>query len=236
MLKMRKGTLGPALLLLLSTSNPAIAALELSPYAAQYQIDWDADISFSGNAVRQLRRDADHWILETKASALFASIVERSRFESTPHIKPSNYHFKRKALGRTRRADLSFDWQNGEVTNNVNQKPWKMAVPAGALDKLSVQLQLRMDLAAGEQQSFDYQVADGGHLKTYRFAIDGHEPVATPIGTFDTVRVKRVRDADSSRQTWIWFAPELDYLIVKLRQTEDDDKEYRLELKSLERN
>ena len=158
----------------LSISAVTAQAAELQPYQARYTLDWASGVSFSGDAIRTLRQQGDSWVLETNASALFASLSERSLFTLNPQIQPQQYHFKRKVLGKKRQADLSFDWQRGEVTNNVNDKPWKMAIQPGILDKLSVQLQLRLDLKAGKK-TLEYQVADGGHTKTYRFAVEGEE-------------------------------------------------------------
>ncbi|MCV6588468.1 MAG: DUF3108 domain-containing protein [Marinobacterium sp.] len=215
-------------------SQPASAGETLQPYTAHYALDWASGVSFSGDAVRTLQQDGKQWQLKTEASALFASLSESSRFTLNPAITPQQYRFQRKVFGKKRRAELNFDWQKNQVTNNVNDQPWQMAIYPGVLDKLSVQLQLRLDLKAGKTQ-FNYKVADGGKLKDYHFVVDGKETVATPAGTFDTVRVLRQRGNGSSRKTWIWFAPELDHMIVKIRQLEKENKEYRLVLKQLER-
>ncbi|MBK8970426.1 MAG: DUF3108 domain-containing protein [Hahellaceae bacterium] len=53
-----------------------------------------------------------------------------------------------------------------------------MAIPDDALDKLGCQLQLRMDLAAG-QTTMTYRIADGGKLKENRFAVVGEETLRT---------------------------------------------------------
>lgn len=206
-------------------------AQDLKPFDARYSIDWQGKVNFSGDAIRKLSKQQDQWLLESNASSFFASLKESSRFNYGNQIQPINYSFKRKVLGRTRKADLDFDWQQNKVTNDVNDQPWKMDIHPGVLDKLNVQLQLRLDLADGKTE-FNYPVADGGHLKTYSFAIDGKERLKTEHGEYDTIRVKRVRAADSQRKTLIWFAPQLDYLMVQIHQVEKDDKSYSLQLKS----
>jgi hypothetical protein len=106
-------------------------------------------------------------------------------------------------------------------------------VPTGTQDKLSYQLQLRLDLLAGKTD-MTYAVADGGKLKEYRFKVTGEEQIDTPYGRYNAVRVMRDRGEDADRETLIWLAPELDYLIVRLEQTESDGKTYALLLKNLE--
>lgn len=223
---------------LLLTGVPALAdtAAPLSPFRAIYTTEMDLGISLSGEAVRELRRDpGDRWHFSSEASAMMAGIREVSEFDYADRktIRPFRYDYHRKVLGKSRRASLDFDWAAGKVTTVVKDQPWKMTVGPGTQDKLSYQLQMRLDLKAG-LQTLSYQVADGGKLKTYNFAVTGQEQVETPYGTFQAVRVVRDRGKDADRQTLIWFAPELDYLIVRLQQTESDGKTYALLLKNLE--
>lgn len=222
---------------LLLTGTPAFAAADpLPPFKAVYTTEFDLGVSLSGEAVRELRReDNGRWHFTSEASAMMAGIREASEFDyrSGEMIRPFKYDYQRKVLGKSRRASIDFDWPAGKATNVVKDKPWKMAIDAGTQDKLSYQLQMRLDLKAG-RQSMSYQVADGGKIKTYAFAVTGEEEVKTPYGTFNTVRVVRDRGEDSDRETLLWFAPELDYLIVRLQQTESDGKTYGLLLKNLE--
>jgi hypothetical protein len=229
-----KATWLSALLLL---GTPALADTDpLPPFKAVYTTEFDLGISLSGEAVRELRQDTGGlWHFSSEASAMMAGIREASSFNyrSGEMIRPLKYDYYRKVLGKSRSAHIDFDWPAGKVTTVVKDKPWKMVIGPGTQDKLSYQLQMRLDLKAG-QQSMSYQVADGGKLKTYAFAVTGEEEVKTPYGTFNTVRVMRDRGEDADRETLIWFAPELDYLIVRLQQTESDGKTYALLLKNLE--
>lgn len=207
----------------------------LKPFTATYEIDWDGSISLSGKTVRSLQQNEDkNWLFESKASAMFASIYESSLFDwSAKDLQPIKYTFKRSVLGKKRHAEVEFDWNKLSVTNQVENKPWQMDIKAGVQDKISYQLLLQQEIALGKTE-FNYSVADGGHLKEYLFKVDGNEQIKAPIGTFEAIRVKRVRKEGSDRQTYIWFAPELNYQIIKLYQIEKKGKEYTLLLKSLE--
>lgn len=206
----------------------------LKPFLAAYELDWDGPISVSGDTIRQLNQnDNGEWLFKSKASSMFASIFEQSRFTLKNNtLKPIHYTFKRSVFGKKRSAEISFDWLNKQVTNEVENKPWQMAVEEGVQDKLSYQLLLQQELSEGKTE-FIYSVADGGILKEYKFRVDGKEQIKAPIGTYDAIRVKRVREADSPRQTYIWFAPELGFQIVKLKQIEKKNKAYTLLLKKL---
>jgi hypothetical protein len=217
-----------------SLTAGADEAITLKPFSASYEINWKSGISLNGNTVRKLSKNENGtWNFESKASAMFASVFESTQFKwQNSQIIPLKYHFKQSVLGKKRIADVNFDWEQLKVTNNVENKPWKMPISEGVQDKLSYQLLLQQDLARGLEE-FNYSVADGGKLKQYKFVVDGKEIIEAPIGSYETIRIKRLRDAKKNRETFIWFAPELDYQIIKLHQIEKKDKSYTLLLKEL---
>ncbi|MCS5559616.1 MAG: DUF3108 domain-containing protein [Oceanospirillaceae bacterium] len=224
--------LGFLLLLVWSTNSAA----QLRPFEAIYSSQWDVGISLSGQAKRSLIINSDgSLLLTTKATAMVASLSESSLFNyQDGAIIPRHYQYQRKLLHKTRDVQVAFDWANRQVTNTAQGKAWKMAIVPHTLDKQSVQLRLQLDLEAHPKElAYAYDVADGGLLKTYRFIADGEEKIETPLGQYNTIRIKRDRGSDSDRQTWIWFAPALDYSIVRIVQQETDGKRYQLNLKQL---
>ena len=176
------------------------------------------------NGRRELRFTAKSWV---------ANIEESSQFEwnKQGQLIPLHYEYHRTGFGRDRHAILSFDWAGFKVTNNVQNKPWQMDVPAGALDKLSAQLQLRQDLVNSRPLS-TYQIADGGKLKTYSYIILGEEILETPLGKLNTVKIRREKNNHGKRSTTLWLAKDWDYLLVKLHRQEKDGKQYEINLAS----
>lgn len=212
------------------------AQADVTAYKATYASEFDIGIAMSGELTRSLRQTSNgQWLFSTNAEAMIASIKENTSVTfSNDHVVPHTYLYKRKVLGKTREAKLTFDWNNNQVTNDVEKKPWTMQVPDGTQDKLSYQLQMRLDLMSGKKGPFSYQIADGGRLKTYDFNIIGSEKITSPMGEYDAIKVEMDRGTDAKRETYIWYAPALDYMIIKLKQTEPDGKTYALQLKSLE--
>lgn len=159
------------------------------------------------------------------ADSMLASIEEISYFDypEPEQLRPTAYIYKRRGLGRDRDAKLDFDWEKDRVTNNVENKPWKMKIHPGVMDKTSFQVQLQRDLIAGKHENLVYDIADGGRIKQYTFAIVGRETLDTPLGKVDTVKVERTRK-DDDRITYAWMAPEYQYLLVRMQQVEDDDE------------
>ena len=108
-----------------------------------------------------------------------------------------------------------------------------MVIPNGAVDKLGYQLQMRLDLLTGKK-SLVYQVADGGYLKEFSFIRQGEELLHTELGEVTAVIVKKVRSESDQRESTLWFAKELDYLLVKLIQVEADGERYEINLESIQ--
>lgn len=137
------------------------------------------------------------------------------------HIKPLDYEFHHVRDEHERHVRIHFDWTSNTVINDIQGDRWQMKVPDHTLDKLVVQLAMILDLQAGERE-MEYAIADGGKLKTYRFKVQGEETIRTPAGRFRTLKLERIR-ADQDRTTYIWAAPELDYLPVQIKQIEHED-------------
>jgi hypothetical protein len=171
------------------------------------------------------------WPVRWVAWFLKGKLNETSRGRITAQgIRPDRYQYQRTGGTTEREAELAFHWDEMTVENNVADSRWKMTIPAGTLDKAASQLGMMMALANGKTDiSFD--VADGGKLKAYRYRVVGADMIETPAGTFRTVKVARVR-GNSQRETYIWCAPALHYLPVRIWQREKDDSEYQSDLES----
>lgn len=153
------------------------------------------------------------WILRGK-------IVERSTFNYTNGVvRPLEYFYEKVSGSKTRTVKLNFDWAKNTVVNTVNDDPWTMTLEPGVQDKLIYQISLMKDMAPGKRD-YQYKVADGGSIKIYQVVMTGEEEVDTPYGKFATVKVTRVGD---KRNTTLWCAPKLNYLPVKIEQSESDD-------------
>jgi hypothetical protein len=142
-------------------------------------------------------------------------------------VRPDTYHYLRSG-GKERREALEFDWQAMTVSNHVEDSHWKMEMPAGTLDKLASQLAMMLALRDGETD-VAFNIADDARLKEYRFRVVGEETLELPAGSFDTVKITKLRD-NKKRETYIWCAPELNYLPVRIWQREKDNTEYQSDL------
>lgn len=163
---------------------------------------------------QQLLFKADSWV---------GNIEEITQFQWSDDgvVEPQKYVYKRRGLGRNRDTQLTFDWENELILNDIEDTSREMDISKNLQDKISYQIQLQKDLIEG-RNNLVYDIADGGELERYRFEIDGEETLDTPLGKVDTVRVKRSRD-DDDRVTYAWLAKDWDFMLVRLQQKEDGD-------------
>ena len=205
----------------------------LQPFVATYQAEFSG---FGVTAERKLSGSPESWRLDFSARSMFAQIEEYSRFaQSDQRLIPQHYDYQKSGLGKDRHTALSFEGEQRRVINIYDKSRTIENAPKEIQDKISYQLQLALDVAAGKKE-LNYEVADGKKIRHYEFRIAGQEKIKTPMGMVDTVKVQRVRAQDAERITNIWFAPEWNYALVKLKQVEDNGKSYQITLTKLSIN
>jgi hypothetical protein len=231
----RQVLLGAGWLLACLLELPALQAASLPSFTATFQIMRDSlrlgtnEVALTVEENGDYRYESHTWPSGWISWLLKEDLRELSRGIMDPAgIRPLFYLYQRSGRRTTRTAELTFDWKTSTVVNNVDDSRWEMSIPAGTLDKLSTQLGIMSELQNGATGK-TFAVADGGKLKQYAFQAIGTETVELPAGSFETVKLHRVGDS-SQKQTYIWCAPELHYLPVRILQRNEDQSEYRREL------
>jgi hypothetical protein len=218
-------------------AGTASAATPLPDFKASYELTRGS--MKIGNSTIELSTGSDgsyiyksrSWPVRWVAWFLKDKLYETSRGTITDAgIRPDDYHYHRTGGSKEREARLVFDWERMVVENNVEDSPWEMDIPAGTIDKLASQLGMMHALANGEDD-IAFNIADGGKLKEYRFKVIDEETLELPAGTFKTIKITKLRD-NKKRETYIWCAPALNYLPVRIWQREKDDSEYQSDLES----
>ena len=218
-------------LILLSLFSGLCLAETKEPALVPYHLVYDATIKgMDIQAERYLAREGDSYKLVSKADTLLASITEKGTFkiDSTGHILGQQYTYERNIFGIKKNESLTYDRAAGVANYQKKKKQRQVKLDSDYLDKLTYQIQLQRDLIRGKTP-LQYQVIDRGKIKQYNFEIMGEEIVDTALGPINTVKVHRVRK-DSDRETYLWFAPQMNYLLVQIWQNEDGD-DHRITLK-----
>lgn len=210
------------------TAHATEPTAKLVPYRAVYEVSMG---SLSATATEELReRSPGHYAVSQKMDSMVAEVNESSRFRIVDgRLRPDSYDYKFSAFFKKRIQKEVFNWQTGVVTHTYKEKTSQDKIQPGTYDRFSSRLQLREDLAAGLTE-MTYTVAEKGRLREYKFAVGPEELIRTPLGTLRAIKVTRVREAGSKRQTHLWLAVDWDYILVALHQLEKDGSNMKLEL------
>ena len=148
-------------------------------------------------------------------------------------ISSTQYYVDAKVLIRSDKRTLSYDQSSGTLTSK-GKFEWSQTLlkNENVFDPLNVQIQIRKnviaglkdfslmlpDLKTGTIEANNYKVVDSGS-----FEVDGT--------VYPCIIVERIRLQDN-RTTRYFLAPDIDYLIIKV-EDEDQDGDTMLELKKL---
>ena len=191
-----------------------------------------------GEASRILERhENDQWRYYTETSARLLVLSDRRKNETyfrmeEGRVKPLLFDYTREGTGSNQYLRIRFDYENEQVISE-GEDDVDVEWHANLLDPNAVLHQLQLDVA-GDDENWSYPLVDErGNYRDYEFERTGTETLDLPYGTFDTVRVVRVRDTDR-RETIFWFAPELNYTLVKMQQIEKGREQLQIQLKNLD--
>ncbi|TNF98396.1 MAG: DUF3108 domain-containing protein [Gammaproteobacteria bacterium] len=218
---------------------PVIASgVPLSPFKATYSLTKEG--TEVGLAHYELSKIDHTWWRYSATSEITgwlsyvvdADVTEQSIWRwNNGHMQVREYRYDQ--TGREKHVKLYFDWEKQRVTNDIDGDRWKMNILDGTLDKLSVNLALMAHMKQ-HQSNTSFAVADGGKLKTYIFNVAGKEMIETPLGHISCIKIKRnKRGRAKNKETTMWLAPSLNYLIVKLEKKNRDGDSMLLQIQSL---
>ena len=191
-----------------------------------------------GTGVRKLTYQADgtinfhyqtdiEWLIfsQVRAETSIVTIINNQ-------VIPQHYTYTREGTGKDKRYEWSFDAANNKATDIGRKKePQTLDFSKKLQDTLSYHLQHRLNLLAdSKQKSYVYSVIKtSGSVKDYIYNYDGEEELMLPYGLIKAIRFKR---QSNERITYTWFAPKLDYLLVKIYQTKSGNEQFEAQLSS----
>lgn len=205
------------------------------PYEASYVLSRRG--TERGDAKRVLEQlDDGQWryFTVTSASMLFLSDKRENdtRFElEDGRVVPVSFDYSRTGTGSNRSLNVSFDRANEQVLD-VHGNPVDLEWDPDLLDPNAVLHQLQLDVAGGEDRWTYTLVDESGNKRDYEFARVNTETLSLPYGEVEAIRVDRVRESER-RQTHFWFAPELNYTLVKMQQLKEGKEQAQIQLQTL---
>jgi Protein of unknown function (DUF3108) len=218
------------LILTLTLTNFAQAQTTLTPYTATYTASYSG---LSTELERELKNKGNNgWSLSNESSLLFATFTEKASFQfHQGKLVPRRYQYEN-PISSKRDSKLNFNWDKGLVTESARDNS-QLELPPDALDKLTFQLQLRLDLIKqeGKLNNKTYTLVDSTKLKSYTVEYIGEEKITTPTGTYNTIKIKKQRPG-KDKHTIIWLAKDWQYIILQIERFEKGEIRYKLELQS----
>ncbi len=204
-------------------SAPAAASL-LYPPSMSLQFEGlfvSRGLERHGTASLQWATDGHNYQLKLQASAL---IVFSRQESSAGLITPQGLAPQRYTSSRTGRSEQAthFLRDAGKIQFSANKPPASLL--AGAQDRLSVLVQLAAGFAGDpglEQraQRLVMQVAGPDSAELWEFKLEGRERLVLPAGELDTLKLSRVHRHEYDANLYLWLAPQLGFLPVRILQS-----------------
>lgn len=219
----------------ISNSDSVIKTPIKMPYpefSAGYTATWSGGwFPITVSAQRSLRYDTDGTATLTfEADSAIAGLKEVSTFRIIENtIKPLQYQYLRTGLFKEPDRNQLFDWTSKTIINGDDDSIFKGHWSDKVQDNLSYNMQASIDLLNGKTV-LSYPVFDRKKIKDFTFKIISSEPLNTKVGTLNTIKVEQVELKKKKQKTYIWFATDYDYLLVRLQQKKKDGQVYQIDL------
>ena len=126
---------------------------------------------------------------------------------------------------------LDFDWDRHSVASS---KGPARDIPADAIDSFALQQAVRLWVVAHVHDASppiaEFTMVDRKNLTHYQFRLAGQEPVQTPAGQFQAVRLERIDNPQKVGR--FWLAPTKNYMPVVIETKNGGKPTVRMELVS----
>jgi hypothetical protein len=233
--KMWKGISVVALTLFYGVSL-AKDVIELpSPFVAHYEAyRHERNI---GNAELSLKSTSGHFYELKYSSKVSRFFLSDRRYETTTFsfvdgkITPITYSFKRRGTGPNKSLNAMFDAKTQTIIlQEKDNLKWD-----GEFDNQLFRIDISRQLAQ-QKTHFEYKFLNyRGQKRIYKIEVLEKEVLTLPYGNIEAIKVTVNRES-SKRQTYAWFAPTLDYVLVRLQQFKDDEEQGDIRLKTYHKN
>lgn len=206
----------------------------INPFSSSFIAYYDGDDV--GQATLVLSHVKDKQYQLAYASTVSKFFLSDRRYETSifevddDKLIPITYHYKREGTGSNKDLTVTFDHSSDKII--INQKPefdWNEE-----MDNQLVRVDLSQRLKAGENE-FSYDLINyRGERKHYKLQVLETENLSLPYGRLSAIKVEIKRDSNV-RLTYAWFAPDLDYSLVRLQQFKEGKEQGDIKLQTFTR-
>ena len=159
--------------------------------------------------------------------------IERSQFRvDGAAFRSLEYWYEDGSRSGEDNWHLVFDWERHVATVSTAEARRELAVPDAALDIGTLKAAVMRDLAAKGAPG-PYEIADQDSVGSYEYTDSGPATLVTGVGSLETQLFVQ-RRAGSSRSTWLWVAPTLRFMPVRIEQRRGDEIQTSFLLESVD--
>lgn len=207
----------------------------LMPYEAEYHLTDGS--SRVGSAVMGLEPTGESWryYSRVKPEGVFALFVGKVSDSTLLEVHDGNLRplrYRHDGGEKDEQIEVEFHWSEGEARVSGPKRNAVLPLEPGTHDQFSAMLAVILALADDRKRFELPSIDDEGEAEPLVFEHAGRETIEVPLGTWETVHVRRIRE-NSKRETETWLAPELDWVPVRIDQSKDGELVARLELVGL---
>ena len=218
----------------------ASAASPPKPFSADYEVRRNDERIGTGQVSLQRLGDGAYELVTrsqgTEGLAALAGIEreERSRLRWTgTGFELVQYQMQQKAGWKKRNEALVLDPASRQISSRWKDESARYPATPGVLDAHGATAAIMVALAAGERGNLSLPIADRRSIETQVYRVAAPVRLRTAIGTHRAVRVERVRASNSGRITKLWFARELGWLPLRIKQYEADGETLDLRITAI---
>ena len=222
-------------ILLVADADPVSAQDGVAkPYSARYAVYRNGKLQ--ARAEFLLGREDGNWIMKSESIGThgMARLLKFRDYEYVEgtfedrRFRPLSYVHELKWMGPNQDSSALFDWDNGFVEVTADGETVNLELTDGAVDPMSLQLEIRRRLAAGETR-MEIMLVEEDEIELQTFRALPPERLETSLGCLDTRPVEKVRE-HSTRFTRSWHAVALDHIPIRMEhgKTDGDHMELRI--------
>lgn len=222
--------------LLLACPFASASTFVPSPFIGVYEASMNDRVIDDEAKQRLTKMGNDRYRFSIVAKNFLFDLEEHCTFTlKNDHLQSLNYQSVRGSFFKKKKKQINFDWNTKQAA--FHNKKWNGNLPLNE-NSFAPQcslLELSRRIKSGAK-TVSFSEVTAGKIKQRDYQVVGSEKINVPYGTIDTIKVQRVSakpNTNNGKETYIWFAPDLNYLAVKVLEQKDKGDTYKLQLKAL---
>ncbi len=212
----------------------SVSALE--PFEVTYNIHKGPLKVGSISRRLKIENDGQYTFISRMESSGFAKFLSGSLLLETSKgrivkDKIIPYSYRRETDKQDKNYELNFDRKNNLVKRIDVAEGYEEILKEDTFDKLSYQAQMMMDLSSTFNENLKYAIASQKKIVTYDVILIKEKKISTPMGKLKTLVINR-KDPNSSKETTVYCAKELDWLPVRIEHTDKKGRSMAAKIES----